>query len=99
MNREMAPAAARVFINILIGRRSNAFIDQLPDTLQLIAGSLRSGFSLSQAMVGVVREGTEPTASEFSRTLTEVRLGAELESALDTTATRMRCADLHWVAG
>jgi len=88
---------SRVFIRTRISRRAAAFEDQLPDMLQLIAGSLRSGFSLSQALGGVVREGTEPTASELARALTEVRLGSELEDALEGVASRMRCDDLRWV--
>lgn len=87
----------RAFIKTKISRRQNAFTDQLPDTLQLIAGSLRTGFSLNQALGGVVREGTEPTASEFARALTEVRIGSELEDALEGVATRMNCEDLSWV--
>jgi tight adherence protein B len=87
----------RVFVRTKIRRRADKFADQLPDTLQLIAGALRTGFSLNQALTGVVREGTEPTASEFARALAEVRLGSELEDALDGTADRMRCDDLHWV--
>ncbi|HET8584005.1 MAG TPA: VWA domain-containing protein [Jatrophihabitans sp.] len=89
--------AARVFVHTRISRRQAAFADQLPDTLQLLASSLRTGFSLSQAIGGVVREGTEPTASEFARALTEVRIGAELEDALDDVARRMDCEDLHWL--
>jgi tight adherence protein B len=88
---------ARVFIRTRISRRASAFVDQLPDTLQLVAGSLRSGFSLNQALAGVVREGTEPTASEFARALAEVRLGSDLEDAIDGAADRMRCEDLRWV--
>lgn len=87
----------RLFLRIRTSRREAAFLAQIPDTLQLIAGSLRSGFSLNQALNTVVREGTEPTASEFTRALTEARLGAELENALDDVAVRMRCDDLGWV--
>lgn len=87
----------RVFLRWRRARRENAFVDQLPDTLQLIAGSLRAGFSLQQALSTVVHEGTEPTASEFARALTEARLGTALEDALDGAATRMRCQDLAWV--
>jgi tight adherence protein B len=90
-------AGCRFFVRTKISRRATAFVDQLPDTLQLIAGSLRSGFSLNQALAGVVREGTEPTAGEFSRALAEVRLGADLEDAVDGVAERMRCDDLRWV--
>jgi tight adherence protein B len=87
----------RIVIRLKISRRARAFEEQLPDTLQLLAGSLRSGFSLNQALVGVVRNGTEPAAGEFARVLTEVRLGTELEQAMDDVADRMRCDDLHWV--
>jgi Flp pilus assembly protein TadB/Mg-chelatase subunit ChlD len=87
----------RVFIKTKISRRQAAFMTQLPDTLQLLASSLRTGFSLNQALGGVVREGTEPTASEFARALTEVRLGADLEEALEDVANRMKCDDLSWV--
>jgi tight adherence protein B len=84
-------------MNFKTARRQRAFSDQLPDVLQLVAGSLRSGFSLNQAVAGVVRDGSEPTASEFARAMTEVRLGSDLEDALDRVAERMECADLHWV--
>lgn len=87
----------RLFIRIKIDRRLRSFEDQLPDNLQLLAGSLRSGFTLAQALGTVVREGTEPSASEFTRALTEVRLGADLEDALDRVADRMKCRDLRWV--
>lgn len=87
----------RAFIRNKISRRQAAFMDQLPDTLQLMASSLRSGFSLNQALGGVVREGSEPAASEFARALTEIRIGADLEEALDDVAVRMKCEDLRWV--
>lgn len=89
--------APRIYVNVRIRRRATAFAGQLPETLQLLASSLRSGFSLSQGLDSVAAEASEPTASEFARALTEVRLGADLEDALDDVADRMRCQDLHWV--
>jgi Flp pilus assembly protein TadB len=87
----------RLFLTVKAGRRCSAFADQLPDVLQMIASSLRSGFSLPQALDGVVREGAQPAASEFARALTESKLGLDLEDALDHTAERMKCPDLAWV--
>ena len=84
-------------VRIKAARRMAAFSDQLPDVLQLIASSLRSGFSLAQALDGVVREGSEPSTSEFGRALAESRLGVILEDALDGVADRMKCRDLSWV--
>lgn len=87
----------RVYIGRRASRRSAAFDSQLPDALQLLAGSLRAGFALNQSIGGVVREGTEPVASEFARALAEVRLGSELEDALESIAERMRSTDMHMV--
>jgi len=76
--------------------RREAFHDQLPDTLQLVAGSLSAGYSIAQAVDTVVREGNQPIAGEFSRALVDARLGVPLEDALDTVATRMGSRDFHW---
>jgi len=89
--------AQHVFLSIRIARRRAAFGEQLPDVLQLIVGSLRSGFSLAQAVDAVVRDGTQPAASEFSRALAETRIGVDLEDGLNHVADRMQCDDLRWV--
>ncbi len=86
-----------MYLKIKIKRRAAAFSEQLPDVLQLVASSLRSGFSLSQALDSVVSEGNQPVASEIGRALAEVRLGLELEDALDKVADRIRSRDLSWV--
>lgn len=86
-----------LFVTIRVRRRRAAFADQLPDVLQLVAGSLRSGFSLAQALDAVVREDTQPAAGEISRALAETRIGVELEDALDRIAYRMASDDLKWI--
>jgi tight adherence protein B len=88
--------AMRLIVTFRIARRRAAFTDQLPDVLQIIAGSLQSGFSLPQALDAVVREDTQPVAGEFSRALAETRIGGELEIALDRVADRMDSKDLRW---
>ena len=69
----------------------------LPDALQMLAGALRTGFALNQALGTVVREGIEPISSEFGRALHEVRLGANLEDALDDVVDRMKSYDMGLV--
>jgi tight adherence protein B len=78
-------------------RRTSAFLGQLPDTLQLIAGSLSAGYSMPQAMDAVVREGSQPITGEFNRALVEARLGVPIEDALDGIAERMHSKDFAWV--
>lgn len=84
-------------VRIRISRRRAAFADQLPDVLQLIAGSLKSGFSLAQALDTVVRDNTQPAAGEISRALAETRIGSALEPALERVAARMASEDLRWI--
>jgi tight adherence protein B len=65
--------------------------------LQLIVGSLRSGFSLAQAIDAVVQDSTpSPLTVEFGRAIAEVRLGADLDSALERVAERVGNDDLAW---
>ena len=89
-------AVMRFTLTFKIARRRSAFSDQLPDMLQLIAGSLQAGFSLPQALDGVVREDSQPIAGEFGRALAEARIGADLEDGLARVADRMNSTDLRW---
>jgi Flp pilus assembly protein TadB len=86
----------RMLLSFLIRRRRNAFAEQLPDLLQLVASSLQSGFSLLQALDAAVREAAQPAGGEFARALAEARLGAGLEDCLQTISDRMDSDDLRW---
>ncbi len=79
------------------GRRRKAFNSGLPDTLQLMSGSLAAGLSLAQSIDTIVREGAEPIASEFRRVLVETRLGVSLEDAMEGVAERFDSKDFEWV--
>lgn len=78
-------------------RRYRAFSTQLPDTLQLISGSLAAGLSLAQSIDTIVREGGEPMKTEFRRVLVETRLGVSIEDALEGVAERFDSKDFTWV--
>jgi tight adherence protein B len=73
-------------------RRKKKFEAALPDTLQLMSGSLAAGLSLAQSV-----EGTEPMAGEFRKVLVETRLGLSLETALQGVADRFQSKDFDWV--
>ncbi|MBF0672754.1 MAG: type II secretion system F family protein [Salinibacterium sp.] len=74
------------------------FEDQLTDTLQLLASSLRAGNSLLKALDTVAEEAAQPTAREFVRAVNEVRVGSDLGDALDNVAQRMHSTDFEWVS-
>lgn len=79
------------------GKRQKAFEERLPDALQMVAGSLSAGYSLAQALDGVVREGSQPLATEFGKALAESRLGVPIETTLQGVADRMASRDFGWV--
>jgi tight adherence protein B len=85
------------YLMVKESRRTSAFLAQLPDTLQLIAGSLSAGYSLPQGIDTVVREGAHPIAGEFQKAIVESRLGVPMEDALDGVAERMRSKDFAWI--
>jgi tight adherence protein B len=89
--------ASSVWLSVKGRRRLRAFDDQLPGSLQMVAGSLRAGFSLSQSLDAVVREGMQPIAGEVHRALADVRLGVSMEDALEHVADRMDSTDFRWV--
>jgi len=78
-------------------KRENKFHDQMPDTLSLIAGALKAGYSFMQAVDMTVKETSPPMSVEFKRVLSEARLGLPLEDALDNMAKRVESDTFDWM--
>ncbi|MGW8565459.1 type II secretion system F family protein [Isoptericola sp. NPDC055881] len=93
----LVPVGARAGLRLRTRRRQAAFADQLEDTLQLLAGALRAGHSLLQALDSVAREAEEPTSQEFARVVNETRVGRDLTRTLAETAVRTASQDFDWV--
>lgn len=89
--------APRIYANMTATKRLRAFDDQLSDTLNLWVNALRSGFSVLQAIEAIARELPPPISKEFDRLLQEVRLGIDMEEALDNVLRRMPSEDFDLV--
>jgi tight adherence protein B len=76
----------------------NSFAEQLPDTLQVLASSLRAGHSFVGALAVVVSEAPDPTRSEFQRVVADEQLGVSIEDSLRSVADRMASRELEQVA-
>ena len=77
-------------------KRQDALVDQLADTLSILASSLRAGYSFLQALDTVSKEIGEPSAGEFQRVVAEIRLGRPIDDALSAMAYRVKSDDLKW---
>ncbi len=83
-------------LSYLARRRQKQFDSLLPDTLQLLASTLRAGYSLMQGVEAVSQEVSEPVGRELRRVVTEARLGRPLEESLEGVADRMDSGDFAW---
>lgn len=91
-----AGAAPVPMLDYLKARRSQAFHEALPQTLTLISGALKAGYSFLQAVDMVVEETLPPMSTEFRKVLTETRLGLPLEEALGNMARRVGSVNFDW---
>ena len=71
----------RLYVRWAISRRLNRLDNQLPDMLNMLAGSVRTGSSLFQALDRIAREAEEPSRTEYLRVVRAVSLGAPLDGA------------------
>lgn len=92
------PGGMLGYLSLLASRRRSKFDEQLPDTLQMLTGSMRAGHSLLRAIDASAQESDAPMSEELSRIINETRIGRDLgESMLDVSA-RTGSEDFSWIS-
>jgi tight adherence protein B len=87
--------APRFYLKYRQGKRLKQFGQQLPDTITLLANSLRAGSSFLQGIELVTREARPPISEEFERVVREMQLGMALIPALNNLVRRVASEDLE----
>ena len=85
----------RLYLKRRQAKRLKSFAEQLPDTITLLANSLRAGSSFLQGIELVTREGRPPISEEFERVVREMQLGMALQPALNNLSRRVASEDLE----
>jgi tight adherence protein B len=85
----------RFYLKYRQGRRLKQFGVQLPDTITLLANSLRAGSSFLQGIELVTREARPPISEEFERVVRDMQLGLALQPALNNLVRRVASEDLE----
>jgi tight adherence protein B len=93
----LVPLGFVAYLDRRIRKRRQAFEEQLPPTLGLIASSLQAGHTLLKSIDMMVEETPPPMSEEFERVLAETRLGLPMIDALDRMADRVGVADFEWI--
>ena len=76
-------------INSMIKNRIKSFIGLFPDALDLIVRGLRSGLPITESINSVSKEVEDPVGGEFKKVMDQIRLGKNLDDALENTAERI----------
>lgn len=92
------PAGMLAYLSLLTTRRKNKFDEQLPDTLQMLTGSMRAGHSLLRAVDASARETDAPMSEELTRIVNETRIGRDLGESMIDVSARTGSEDFSWIS-
>ena len=93
----VAAIAALVVVRGLFGWQQRRFavqlFRQLPDAIQLVTGTVRSGLPVHEAFRTIAREMPQPTAGQFAIVCSEMTLGRAPEEAVEAVYQRSQVAE------
>jgi tight adherence protein B len=93
----VAAIVAITVVRFLFGwqqrRLANLLFRQLPDTLQMVTSTVRSGLPVNEAFRNIARDGPQPTARQFAIVCSEVNLGRPPEEAVEGIYRRTQVAE------
>jgi tight adherence protein B len=90
--------APALLLRLAQSRYRNQFLDHFPDALDLISRAVEAGLPVLDAMEVAAREIAAPVGSEVQRTIEEMRIGIDLNEAMQHTAERVRVPDFRFFA-
>lgn len=93
-----ATAAPASLLRFAQSRYQRKFLNIFPDALDLIVRAVRSGLPAPEAFELVTHEVRPPVGAEFQQILDELRIGTEMEEALERAADRIRVPDFRFFA-
>lgn len=71
----------RWFLSFMIKRRSNAFLNEFPNALDVMVRSIKSGLPLNDAIRLIAVDGQEPVRAEFKRVIEAQQVGLNIPEA------------------
>lgn len=72
----------RWMLGYIIKRRKNKFLDELPNSLDVMVRSIKSGLPLNDALKLIAQEGQEPVKGEFRKVVEAQAVGLSIPEAV-----------------
>lgn len=89
-------ALPHLAVGRLIAKRKDRFTALFPEAIDLIVRGLKSGMPVSDSIATVGREMAEPVGSEFCRIDEHMRMGQNMDEALQGAARRIDTAEFKF---
>ena len=87
----------QIWINRRAEARAKKLEEQLPETLTLLANSLKAGFGLLQSLSLAIEQLEHPIATELAQTVHETNVGSSIDEAFLDLGERCESYDLELV--
>ncbi|MFM2280822.1 MAG: hypothetical protein RLZZ444_3053 [Pseudomonadota bacterium] len=72
----------RFFVNFMVKRRQKKFIEELPNALDVMVRSIKSGLPLNDAIRLIASEAKDPVRTEFRRVVEAQQMGLSVPEAI-----------------
>ena len=82
-------------LNILKENRVKAFVNQMPQALDLLSSDLRAGLDIQSGLKHLSEEFSAPLGEEFGKVVVEINLGLSLSDALNHLCNRVNTMDVQ----
>jgi tight adherence protein B len=88
----------RWVLGFIISRRQNKFLEELPNALDVMVRSIRSGLPLNDAMRLIASDGQEPVKSEFRRVVEAQQVGLSIPEGCARMMLTMPLPEVNFFA-
>jgi len=85
-----------IYLNVMKGKRTEKFTEQLPDALTMISRSLRAGHSITSAIELVGQEMAAPLGELFKTAFDQQNLGLRVADTIANMTERINSLDLRF---
>ncbi|MGL4196251.1 MAG: type II secretion system F family protein [Allorhizobium sp.] len=86
----------RWIVGFLVGRRQKKFLEEFPNSLDVMVRSIRSGLPLNDAIRMIAADGQEPVKTEFRRIVESQQLGLGVSDSVARMHQTMPLSEVNF---
>jgi tight adherence protein B len=88
----------RFFVNFALKRRLKKFLDELPNALDVMVRSIKSGLPLNDALRLIANEAKDPVKTEFRRVVESQQMGLSVPDAIERMYLTVPLSEVNFFA-